>query len=256
MENINLQDKSGDKDYFTIIPNYVLNHSALWDREVYIQMKRIAGENGKCYISMPKLAKKCGIGKERLNKSIKYLIKSGWIKYVGKTPVMTKGGEQLINTYEIKDIWKLNNKFYGGGRSGDSPNTGGVAVGIAPIASKGGSPQGRKEELREEERNTPPKISKILLDTFLQEMNLIRPDGDYTTDNLFPAKEIAKYITEIIIEDNNNSQINGKKEINDTEITKSFIGLLRKMDDFHRKNATSLKYIKYNFNKILNTLKK
>ena len=47
MENINLQDKSGDKDYFTIIPNYVLNHSALWDREVYIQMKRIAGENGK-----------------------------------------------------------------------------------------------------------------------------------------------------------------------------------------------------------------
>lgn len=93
----------------------------------------------------------------------------------------------------------------------------------------------------------PPKISKILVDTLLKEMNLIRPDGDYLMDNLLPAKEIAKYITEIILKE--------KKESNDEEIVKKFILLLQGMDNFHKKNATSLKYIKYNFNKILNTSK-
>ena len=56
-QEIKIKDDSGDKEFFTIIPNYVLNHSTHWDREVYIQMKKIAGdkESGKCYMSVPNL---------------------------------------------------------------------------------------------------------------------------------------------------------------------------------------------------------
>ena len=73
MNQIKIEDGSGDKKYFTIIPNYVYNHSTHWDREVYGQMKRIAGENGNCWISQEKLAKQCGISIGRLRKSLKYL---------------------------------------------------------------------------------------------------------------------------------------------------------------------------------------
>ena len=91
-QEIKIKDSSGDREFFTIIPNYVLNHSTHWDREVYIQMKRIAGESGKCYMSMPNLAKRCGMGKKRLTKSISYLIEHKWVEYLGKTPIMTGGG--------------------------------------------------------------------------------------------------------------------------------------------------------------------
>jgi hypothetical protein len=93
MDKIKIEDESGDRKYFTIIPNYIYNHSTLWDREVYCQMKRIAGENGTCWTSRKKLSKQCGISIERLQKSIKYLIEHQWIEFVGKKPVITKGGQ-------------------------------------------------------------------------------------------------------------------------------------------------------------------
>jgi hypothetical protein len=75
MENkIKFEDESGDKEFFTIIPNYVLNHSSQCDRDVYIQIKRITGESGECYMSQKNLAKQCGISVNRLKKSLDYLI--------------------------------------------------------------------------------------------------------------------------------------------------------------------------------------
>jgi len=150
IEKIKIKDKSGDKEFFTIIPNYVLNHSSHWDREVYIQMKKIAGENGKCFMSIKRLMKQCGISKGRLNTSIDYLIKHKWINYVGKTKYQTRGGEQYINTYTINNLWKLNAEFYKGGSSEDHPTPKGGSPndpkGGHQIA-KGGSPDDHKEYL-------------------------------------------------------------------------------------------------------------
>lgn len=92
-----------------------------------------------------------------------------------------------------------------------------------------------------------PKLSKTLVNTFLQEMRLNRPDGDFLKDNIIPAKQVAKFISEIIIAEN--------VKATDEEILKFFVHFLEKMSDFHRKNATNINYIKYNFNRILNTLK-
>lgn len=111
-EKIKIQNDSGDRKYFTIIPNYILNHSTLWDREVYIQMKRITGEDGTCWTSRNTLAKQCGISINRLQKSIKYLVEHHWIEQIGTKPVMTKGGVQEVNEYRVCDLWNINNEFY------------------------------------------------------------------------------------------------------------------------------------------------
>lgn len=107
-------DESGDKKYFTIIPNYILNHSTLWDREVYVQMKRITGEDGTCWTSRKTLSKQCGMSIRRLDKSLLYLIEHKWIKKIGVKKINTKGGEQDVNEYRVADLWKLNIDYYEG----------------------------------------------------------------------------------------------------------------------------------------------
>lgn len=155
MSKINIQDQSGDKKYFTIIPNYILNHSTIYDREVYVQMKRIAGEHGTCWKSQASLAKQCGISINRLKKSITYLVEHGWIKKIGTKEVKTRGGGQAVNEYIIADLWKMNSDFYDGGGVSpyDIPNKG-----VSPKTQrgitktpKGVSPEGYKEEPIKEE---------------------------------------------------------------------------------------------------------
>lgn len=156
MENIQLHDGSGDKEYFTMVPNYVLNHSTIWDREVYIQMKKIAGENGTCFMAIKKLMKQCGVSKERLSKSIKYLVEHKWISFVGQKEIPTRGGNQYVNEYRINNIWKMNSDYYSA--KGGSPNDTPIAKGGSPNCakggrqiSKGGSPDDHYKDPSEEE---------------------------------------------------------------------------------------------------------
>jgi hypothetical protein len=155
MSKISIQDDSGDKKYFTIIPNYILNHSTIWDRAVYIQMKRITGEDGTCWTSKPTLAKQCGMSKRRLDKSILYLLEHKWIEQLGMKTVVTKGGAQEVNEYKITDLWDLNNTFYQekfkekGGAPNALPNNKGGAQKTqrgCTDEAKGGAPGAYKEE--------------------------------------------------------------------------------------------------------------
>ena len=152
MSKIRVQDDSGDKKYFTIIPNYILNHSTLWDREVYIQMKRITGEDGTCWTSQNKLSNQCGISVNRLKTSLKYLLDNGWIQQIGKKKIQTKGGEQEVNEYKVSDLWKMNVDYYEN-QKGVSPDDIPISKGVSPKGqrgitgeAKGVSPEGYKEE--------------------------------------------------------------------------------------------------------------
>lgn len=104
MNPIKIQDESGDKKYFTQLPNIILNHSTANDQALYMQMKRFAGEDGKCFATQETLCKKLGIGTKAYNKSLEYLLKRKWIKYEG----MTQGKTRPIKTYSVVDIWKQN----------------------------------------------------------------------------------------------------------------------------------------------------
>ena len=146
-QKLGIEDGSNDKKYFTIIPNYVLNHSTMWDREVYIQMKRIAGEHGICWTSQKTLAEQCGMSINRLKKSIQYLLDHKWIKDYGTKRVGTSGGSQEVNQYKIIDLWQKNIEFYKkeGVSTDDTPAQKRTQRGITG-AVKGVSPSDDKEE--------------------------------------------------------------------------------------------------------------
>lgn len=103
-----LEDNSNDRRYFTIIPNYILNHSSAIDQALYLQMKRAAGETGTCFMTEETMCKKLKIGIKKFKKSLDYLLSHGWIEFVGMTP----GKTRPIKTYKVNDIWKLNTDFY------------------------------------------------------------------------------------------------------------------------------------------------
>jgi hypothetical protein len=153
---IHFQDNSGDKRYFTIIPNYIANHSTANDQALYFQMKRYAGESGECFASKAKLMKQLGIGRKALNKSIQYLKDHKWIALVGIKAIMTKGGIQNIDVYSINDIWSMNNNFYDGGAKRTPPNPRG-----RPEVLKGGAERASKKNNYQEELFDVEKIKSI-----------------------------------------------------------------------------------------------
>ena len=149
-----IEDDSGDKNYFTIIPNYIANHSTANDQALYLQMKKFAGEKGECFASERTLRKKLGIGVNALKKSIKYLMEHGWIKEKGLRKIITKGGEQLVKVYSIVNIWKLNTDFYKGVLQTAPLNDKGVpetAQGCSPNEIKGVLQTAPNKNHREEE---------------------------------------------------------------------------------------------------------
>ena len=157
MDKIELQDQSNDKKYFTIIPNYIANHSSANDQALYLQMKRYAGENGKCFASKRFLMKKLGIGKVSLSKSIKYLIDHNWIKKIGVKKVKTNGGMQDVEMYSVNDIWDMNNNFYQGGAETEPLNNQGGAETDCKVGLKnhqgGAETATKKNNIQEEQYN-------------------------------------------------------------------------------------------------------
>lgn len=118
---MNIQDNSQDKKYFTIIPNYIANHSTANDQALYFQMKRLAGDNELCFASEKYLKTKLGIGTKALKKALEYLLEKGWIEFAGFREVQTPGGNQKIKTYIVKDIWKMNVEYFDKGVSEREP---------------------------------------------------------------------------------------------------------------------------------------
>jgi len=106
----------------------------------------------------------------------------------------------------------------------------------------------KESKVKNEKKDTPPKISFLLLEAFKEIMKITTPDGDYQMDNLFPAIRLAKKI-KVKYEEKE------KGEITDDKILKGFKWILNGMDEFHKKNATSIKYINNNFIKIVNSIK-
>lgn len=123
-DKVAITDESNDRKYFTIIPNYIGNHSTANDQALYFQIKKHCGESGICFVSKRTLMKKLGIGIHALNKSFKYLTEHGWIEKTGTKKVQTEGGPQTVDVYKTADIWELNFDHYDSKPKGcESSNT-------------------------------------------------------------------------------------------------------------------------------------
>lgn len=101
-------DESGDKKYFTIVPNYVVNHSTVWEQGVYLVMKRLAGEEGKCFASQKEIAARLQVSQPTVGRVIQKLVKRGWIRQEGFVP----GKTRPVKCWRIIDLWKKNIEFY------------------------------------------------------------------------------------------------------------------------------------------------
>ncbi len=101
-------DESNDKKYFTIVPNYIVNHSSVWEQGVYLVMKRIAGEEGKCFASQREIASRLKVSQQQVSKVIKQLVKRRWIKQEG----FVSGKTRPVKCWRIIDLWKLNMDYY------------------------------------------------------------------------------------------------------------------------------------------------
>ncbi|HGJ66790.1 TPA: hypothetical protein ENS27_15620 [bacterium] len=104
----NIKDESQDRKYFSIVPNFIVNHSTLEERGFYLTLKRIAGETGSVYYSPTKLGDLCRIKKSRVYELLNQLLERGWIKVTGSIPT----GHRPRRTYCIVDLWKKNIEFY------------------------------------------------------------------------------------------------------------------------------------------------
>ena len=188
-------DESGDKKYFTIIPNYIANHSTANDQSLYFQMKRIAGDEGLCEAGYRYFISKMGVGYKAFKKSRNYLLKKKWISYMGKKKIMTSGGEQMVDCYKVNDIWKINNNFYKGDTESNHLNGGAerkplkskVVLKEHKVVSKGdqgGAESKQKKNTKNNKNileffesfysNYPKKIAKSIA---LKSWNKLNPDN-------------------------------------------------------------------------------
>ena len=253
MAEIIIKNDSGDKDFFTIIPNYIANHSTANDQSLYFQMKRYAGEDGNCFATEKTLMSKMGIGKKSYNKSLNYLLSKGWISFVG----FTQGKTRPIKTYKINNIWKLNNEYK---KEISSKRTLSSDEEIS-AESEGDKFQKQhkisaestiEEEQRKEEHkeDTPkgvgnpvsygdPEINKITV--FLKEKLGGSLDGTIKSNRQY-ANLLLKRT---------------KKDYPDKDASDIVCRIIdiAMQDQFHSKNSTNFRYIFYNFQKILQSFK-
>jgi len=103
-------DSSGDKKYFAIIPYYIVNHSSHWEQSLYLVMKRMSGESetGTCYATQETLAMKMQTSHPTVSRTLRKLVKRGWIELMGTRP----GKTHPVSEYRIVDLWKTNMDFY------------------------------------------------------------------------------------------------------------------------------------------------
>jgi len=143
----NIKDESQERKYFSIVPNYIVNHSTLEERGFYLTLKRIAGENSTVRYSARDLAKMCGISDDTVYRLLQSLVRRGWIREAGKIPT----GHKPRQTYAIVNLWKKNIDFY----DKEENRTGAVNVDkVAPERDIKPQTKDTEEEPVKEEINT------------------------------------------------------------------------------------------------------
>ena len=111
MTGLNNQQKNKidtGRDYFSMIPHYLVDHSFSNAQSLYLQIKRYSGEDGECFATEQTLMSKLHIGKKAFDKAKEYLLSKNFIVFAGKKSSKTRP----INIYKTVDVWSMNHEFY------------------------------------------------------------------------------------------------------------------------------------------------
>ncbi|NLG97113.1 MAG: winged helix-turn-helix transcriptional regulator [Chloroflexi bacterium] len=103
-------DGSGDRRYFTQIPNIVFDYPfSPYAFRVYAHIKKVAGEDGMCWQSTRTIADYCNISAPSVTRAIRELEKAGVIQ-VKRYPY--RPGENARTEIWITDIWQENMNYF------------------------------------------------------------------------------------------------------------------------------------------------
>jgi DNA-binding transcriptional MocR family regulator len=103
-ENVNQ-----DLKYFTVIPNMLDDMGlSVYAFRLYAHIKRVAGENGKCFQSTATLADECDISINTVTKVKQELLERGLISIVPKNV----GRGKPLHVITVVDIWNENMQKY------------------------------------------------------------------------------------------------------------------------------------------------
>lgn len=155
-------DNSGDKKYYTMVPNIVVHNSTAFEQSLYLVMKRFAGEHGSCFASPQTLANLMDTSVNTVKKYREKLIAKGWIRKEGKKKSGKTG--QFVDEYSIVDLWQLNMEYFNK-VSNDDTFSSKVSTGDTKVSTADGkvSAVAYEEDLGKkiyEEERPPKKISE------------------------------------------------------------------------------------------------
>jgi hypothetical protein len=115
-------DKSNDRRYFTVVPN-IVDDSELdpFAFRLYVHLKRVAGETGRCTQSTSTLATACKMSRPVVVDAKKTLVEKGLITI---ELVENRHGGRPYHEITIVDIWQENiTSFAGQGSVVDLPSS-------------------------------------------------------------------------------------------------------------------------------------
>ncbi len=183
----NIKDESGDRKYFTQIPNMIVNHSTAYEQSLYLIMKRIAGETGSCYASLNYLAGKMGVNRKTVARNINKLLKRKWIAEI--SPIKIRGGK--VRQFIIIDLWKVNMKEYNSGAKKDIVEVGILFPEVGLKRTQGGA----VEDTKKNNKNNKEESVCLLLSNWNERQDI--PITSFKPENIvnkYGAEKIGKLI--------------------------------------------------------------
>lgn len=106
--NQQFKDKSGDKKFFTITPNMIINGYSATESGAYTYAKKRAGEENKFFESAENTAKRLKISKPTWLKIRDKFVRDKVFRFIG----WKQGKTHPIKVFEIIDIWGKNVEKY------------------------------------------------------------------------------------------------------------------------------------------------
>ena len=170
-------DQSGDRKYFTQIPNCIddMNLSSFAFR-LYVHLKRVAGEDGACWQSQVTLSEKCHMSTAAISRAKRELEEEGLI-----TIVLTRGvhGGKDFHTITINDIWLRNITAY------SSQGT------TSTLQDTTSTLQSTVVHLKKNPINKNPLIitNKEEEEERVEKITTVQPESSSTTANIFSLYE-------------------------------------------------------------------
>ena len=168
-EKLKLKDESGDRKYFTQIPNMIVNHSTAYEQSLYLVMKRLAGEHGSCFASLNFLAQKMGVNRKTVSSNIEKLLQRKWIMEIN--PVKVRGGS--VRQFKIADLWMLNMREYESGSKKDRVEVGSLFPEVGLQRNESGTGTDTKKNIKNNyiKKNVASEVATVypsLLDELLE----------------------------------------------------------------------------------------